>query len=148
MKKILMLTAIIALTVCLVGCFQKKQDLVCNIDESSKMAGLGTMKAEITAHFLGNEVKTMDVTMDMEITSSSSYVDKMLDAAKPTFDEVCSKGLNGIKVSTCNVTKGEKSLSLKGTIEEDDIEDKDKKGDIEATKKDLERQGYNCVIKD
>ena len=147
MKKFLMLIAVLALTVCLAGCFGKKQDLVCNIDQSSSLYGLGTLKSEITAHFIGNEVKTMDVTMDMEITSSKN-ADTMINAAKPTFDNVCSSGLNGIKVSTCDVKKNGNTLSLKGTIEEKDIKNEDKKGDIETTKKDLEKQGYTCTIKD
>ena len=148
MKKFLMLIAIITLTVCLTGCFGKKQDLVCNIDQSSSLYGLGTLKSEITSHFVGNEIKTMDITMNMEITKSD-YADKMIESAKPTFNDVCSNGLNGIKVSTCDVKKDGNTLSLKGTIEEKDIKDrKDKKGDIEATKKDLEKQGYTCTIKD
>ena len=146
MKKIissaLLLVAVFALT----GCVGSSKTLSCTIDQTNQLNGMGTMSSSIVSHFKGVSLESMDIQMNLEITSSTIGEENM-GTFKTIFDKVCKDGLNGITLPQCDVKQDGKKLSLDATVEKKDIKDKSGTyGTVDATKKDLEKQGYTCTI--
>ena len=146
MKKIVSFLALVMVALVLTGC-GKKQVLDCSIDESSQLYGQGTMKANLKFHFDGNSLEKADINFVINITSESIKESNM-GLFKSYLQTVCDSGLNGIKLSKCDVKLNGKKVTLDATANKSDFpNEKDTYGSITKTKEDLETQGYECKIK-
>ena len=146
MKKVVSLLFVLVSVFVLTGCVGKSKTLTCTIDQSDQLSGMGKMDATIVSHFKGVSLESMDIKMNLEITSTLIGEDNM-GTFKNIFDNVCQNGLNGISLPKCDVKQDGKKLSLDASVQKKDIKDKSGTyGTVDATKKDLESQGYTCKV--
>ena len=123
------------------GCTSKETKLVCKQSVSG---------VELTYNigFKENTVETMDFRYDMDL---SKYSDKQIEAIeKKDFCEEVKGSINEYKnaFENCNQKVEDKHLLVISDLNVDKIaeDEKDKMGSPEKTKKELEKQGYECTI--
>lgn len=142
MKKTLMGLVAIAVTFILTGC--GTETLTCTMNQSQSGMEMN-QKAVIT--FENNEVTKIDMNVDVNVDDAfSSYMSFMESALKEQFKNYSD---NGAKVNID--TKGNKmslkvNMDVKGMTKEQkkNLDLEDVYGTKEATKKELESQGYTC----
>ena len=143
MKKIMMCSFLtVLLCVLTVGCGGSKKTVVCTNED--KQTGM-TAKETITGKFEGNKVTEVDMAIDFELEDDYvEYIDTFYETVEKQFKEI--EG-DGIKI---NVSKGEKSISAKATVNPDKVSDDNALGITgntstpEEMKESFEEQGYTC----
>ena len=142
MKKALMGLAAVALTFILTGC--GTETLTCTMSQSETGMKMD-QKAVIT--FEDNEVTNINKNVDVNVDETySSYVDFMKSMLEEQFKSYSD---NGGKV---NIDSENNKISIKIDMDVKNMTDDQKKnldledvyGTKDATKKELESQGYTC----
>ena len=162
MRKILSRFLVISCILILAGCSKEKiqnesnkekkqitpKILTCTIDKSNELNGLGTMGATIKSNIIDDVVVSMNVKMNLEITSEK-ITENYMSNFKIIFDNVCRDGFEGIKLAECNVTQNAKKINLDATVNETQFDDeKDTYNTINKAKEKFEKDGYTCLITD
>lgn len=142
-KKIIMPAVLAAVALVLSGC-GKTETLTCTMsqDESGMV-----MNSKIEAVFEGNEVTKIDLNIDATIDESlSAYITTMEDVIESQYEKYKKEGATVNVSSKDNVIKADLSFDLKKMSDEDkeELDLIDTKGTKEATKKELEKEGYTC----
>ena len=136
------LSAVLALgaILCLTGCGNKPSTLVCSTTQSG-------VEATLTSNFIGKEIKGMGLTYTMDL---SKYSDTQISAIeKQDFCKSVSSAMKiyGFTLVDCSQVIENKQLLVSSGIDLTKIDDSLKKGSVEATKTQLETQGFKCEIK-
>lgn len=143
MKKSLKVLSALTLVLCLTGC--GKETLTCTMTQNQP--GVMTMDMEVEALFNNNEVTNMEIDIDANIEEAyESNITAIKDSINTQYENYRK---NGAEV---NVTNDEDSVNAEIKMDLSKMTDKQKKalevtdvyGTKEATKKDLEKQGYTC----
>lgn len=142
-KKIIMPAILVAVALVLSGC-GKTETLTCTMsqDESGMV-----MNSKMEAIFEGNEVTKIDLNIDAKIDESlSAYVTTMEDVIEAQYEKYKKEGTTVNVSSKDNVIKADLSFDLKNMSDKDkeELDLIDTKGTKEATKKELEKEGYTC----
>ena len=140
--KYLLFSGLIAVSLLVAGCGPKETKLICTQNQN----GLDIV---FNIGFKGNKVDSMDFDYNMDL---SSYNDTQIDAiSKQDFCEVVKSYMTEYKeaFTSCNQKIESKELKVSSVLDVDKIaeNEKEKMGTPEATKEELEQQGYSCTIK-
>lgn len=134
------LSAVLALgaILCLTGCGNKPSTLVC----SQTISGV---EATLTSNFVGKELKQMSFNYSMDL---SKYSDTYISAVeKQDFCSSVQKAISQFTLVNCSQKVEDKKLLVTSGIDITKIDKKDLVGSPEATKAELEKQGYSCILK-
>ena len=120
--------------------------LVCTLDMSSELSGLGNMSTSIEFDYDkdGKEIKKATLGIDVEITSED-VTDEMLEALEKNLKENCNDAT--AEFDSCDVTRNEKKIQYKAVGDPKKMEDLSDIGDsqaIEDVKKAVESKGFAC----
>ena len=140
MKKILSLVVFFGVFLCLTGCGNKPSTLICSTTQKG-------VDATLTSNFIGKEIKSMGLTYSMDL---SNYSDTQITAiGKQDFCKSVSNAMKiyGFTLVDCSQKVENKQLLVSSGIDLTKIDDSLKKGSVDATKKQLESQGFTCTIK-
>lgn len=143
MKKIIMPIALVGLALVLSGC-GKTETLTCTMSQDE--SGMA-MNSKIEAVFEGNEVTKLNLNIDAKVDESlSSYVPTMKSVIESQYEKYKKEGATVKVTSKDNTIKADLSFDLKKMSDEDkeELDLIDTKGTKEASKKDLEKEGYTC----
>lgn len=138
-RRLVLVVFTFALCILLSGCGNKEEKLVCKQSTSGVDIALNTM-------FKGNVVESMDFSYEMDL---SQYSDIQIEAIKSQdFCEIVKTSMkaSGFIIENCNQNISNKKLVANADIDITEISKADKTGSPEKTKKELETQGYTCVI--
>ena len=149
-----MLGLTVAGALVLTGCGNNKnieqkdegKKLVCTLDMSSELSGLGNMFTSIEFDYDkdGKEIKKATLGIDVEITSED-VTDEMLEALEKNLKENCNDAT--AEFDSCDVTRNEKKIQYKAVGDPKKMEDLSDIGDsqaIEDVKKAVESEGFTC----
>lgn len=145
MKKLKFL--VVAIVLCLLtGCGTKTEVLTC--ETTQDLNGI-TMYQTMDATFTNNEVTNMDMDIDVNLGETyAAYMDTMKTSLAEEYKTFSDNGAKVDITTEGNVIKVAINLDLTSMTSEQkkklDIGLLDTFGTKEATKKDLEKQGYTC----
>lgn len=144
MKKTLVLLATVVMIGLSTGC---KKEKVLDCSMTQEQSGI-EMKQNLKATFKGNEVTDVTVVMDAVLGEKFvSYKSMFVSSLESSFSKY--EDLKGVEIKTTD-NDDTVTVTLKADITKMDKESKealdvvDTKGDYEATKKALEKEGYTC----
>lgn len=124
MKKFGLFAGILVTTLCLTGCGNKTDKLVCTLEQ--EQSGVGNMEATATTYF-GKDGNATKVDLNMVFTAESETVAETLySTMKSSYDDIEVKG---------------KKVTIKETVESSSD---DEKVDKKTAKETYEEQGYTC----
>jgi len=145
MKKYFTVAALVVLLGLTTGCGKTKV-LKCSM--TTDTTGVSVVQS-LNATFKGKEVTDMDLILDYKVEKNyTSYINQMMSGAKGQFDSTFGNK-KGIVVKSDKSSSG---FTYKISIDFSKVDDATKKelnlgdttGDYNATKKEIEKQGYTC----
>ena len=124
------------------GCSPKESKLVCTQNTSG-------VDIEFNVGFKGNVIDTMDFNYDMDL---SKYSDSQIEAVgKQDFCTIVKNAMSTYKdaFTDCKQDIADKHLKVNSVLDVDKIAKNmlDKMSSPDATKKELESEGYKCTVK-
>jgi hypothetical protein len=144
MKKSLILLAMVVMIGFATGC-QKEKVLDCSMSQDS--TGM-KMSQNIKAVFKGNNVKSITLSMDVELEDTyKSYSDTIISGVETQFEDY--KDMKGVTFETKKTDDGI-NVKLEANIDKMDDDSKealdivDTKADYDKSKTELEDDGYTC----
>lgn len=144
MKKTLVLLATVVMIGLSTGC---KKEKVLDCSMTQEQSGI-EMKQNLKGTFKGNEVTDVTVTVDAVLGEElASYKSLFISSLESSFAKY--KDLKGVDIKTTD-KDDVVTVTLKADLTKMDDESKealdvvDTKGNYEATKKALEKDGYTC----
>ena len=138
-KKILSLVLVLGTVFILTGCGNKPSTIVC----SQKVSNVNV---EINADFIGNKVKKMGLKYDMDYSNYSDSVVSTL-AKKDYCSTVKSAMASQFTLENCKQSQEDKNIIVTSDIDISKMESSSLTGSPKATKAELEKQGYSCILK-
>ncbi len=139
MKKILSILLVLGVVFCLTGCGLGKPS---TLDCTQKIS---FAEIELTANFVGKKVTSMSMKYDMDL---SKYSDSIVNTmASQDYCTSVQKRLSQYTLADCSQTVENKHIILKSGIDINNIKKTQLIGSPEATKVELEKQGYTCTLK-
>jgi len=144
MKKYFTVAALVVLLGLTTGC-GKTKELECSMSTDS--TGV-SVDQKLTATFKGKEVTDVNLFMDFKVEKTyAAYIDQMMSAASGQIKSYENK--DGIVLKTSKTSDGfTYDISIDFSKVDDDTKDElnlgDTTGDYDATKKEIEKQGYTC----
>lgn len=146
MKRSVLLGSALVSMLLLSGCGNSTKTLSCSLEQSEN--GFSA-KQTIEAKFVGNEVKNVGLDMTMTLDDElKDNKDLLISSLEEEFEEYQNK--EGLDFNINSTSDTEIKLTLNADLEKMSDEDKeeldlvDTTGDYEATKKELEDEGYTC----
>lgn len=142
MKKIMMALVAVVMMFVLTGC--GTETLTCTMSQTQ--AGM-KMNQEMNATFVNNEVTKMDITMDAEIDEAyASQMDQIKASVEANLKQYKDNGGELDITSEGNVIKAKINLDLSKMSKDQkkNLNVTDVYGTKDATKKELEKEGYTC----
>ena len=137
-KGIVSAILVICAVFCLAGCGNKPSTLVCTQKVS-------TVEVELTANFVGNNVKAMSMKYEMDF---SSYSDTLINSiGKQDFCKTVQNAMSQFTLVNCQQSIENKHMIVASGIDITKISTADLTGSPAATKTALEKQGYTCTLK-
>ena len=138
-KGIISAILVICAVFCLAGCGNKPSTLTCTQKVS-------TVEVELTANFVGNNVKAMSMKYEMDF---SNYSDTLVNtlASKDYCSTVKSAMGSQFTLTDCKQNLEGKKLVITSGIDITTFSKSDLSGSPSATKSALEQQGYTCTLK-
>lgn len=142
MKKSKILLTLVLSVVLLTGCAKKDAKLTCTQTSSG-------VDIEFNVGFKGNTIQTMDFNYDMDL---SSYTDTQIEAiGKQDFCTTVKNYMSSFKdaFSNCDQDIVDKHLKVNSVLDVNKITKSyfEKISSPTSAKKELEAEGYKCVIK-
>lgn len=141
-KNKLVLGVLISSVLLLTGCAAKESKLTCTQNTSG-------VDIEFNVGFKGNTIETMDFNYDMDL---SKYSDTQIKAVEK--QDLCKTVKNYMSAfkdafTDCSQKVEDKHLKVNSVLDIDKITKSylDKLSTPKATKEELEKTGYKCVIK-
>ena len=139
MKKILSLVLVLFTVFIVTGCGNKQTTIVC----SQKVS---TVNVEITANFVGNKVNKMGLKYDMDYSNYSDAVVETL--AKRDFCSTVKSAMGSqFTLVDCEQKQDGKKIIVTSGIDITKMSSSSLTGSPKATKTELEKQGYSCILK-
>lgn len=138
----ILVCALACMAFLLTGCSQKESKLVCTQTTSG-------VDIEFNVGFKGKMLESMDFNYNMDL---SKYSDTQIKAIeKQDFCSVVKGYMSTYKdaFANCNQEVTDKKLKVSSEFDVNKLTKNvlDRMGSAEATKKDLEGQGYTCTLK-
>ena len=138
MKKLLSLVLVLGAVLMLAGCGNKPATLTCTQKVS-------TVDVELTAHFTGKKVVSMDMKYAMDL---SNYSDTVVAAiGKQDYCSTVQRAMSQFTLTNCQQTVENKVMIVKSGIDLTKMSSSELTGSPAATKSALEAQGYTCTLK-
>ena len=138
MKKILSSILVLGAIICLAGCGNKPSTLTCT--KSS-----GSNKMAISANFMGNSLKSMAVSYDLDYSKYSDSLVSTLE--KQDFCKKLSTAFYQYTLINCTQKVENKHMIVNAGVDMNGFTKQQKTGSPELTKQQIEKSGFTCELK-